>query len=448
MTSPLKVPVQMPKEKWISGHLTSFKQDPLAFLDQIQKEDTDIVRLRFGHQNIYHIKDPDILKEVLVTKADYFKKAKSFAVLKAFVGEGLLTSEGEVHKQQRRRMQPSFTESHLSSYVMVMEEETKEMMANWKLDTPFNIHTELMNVALGIICRTMFGTDVNKDYLTISQAIDEIMTTSTKRIRSLIKIPLSVPTKENKKYVQSILALENVISSIIQKRREQPTPTRTDLLSILMESRDKDGNVMSERQLRDEVMTIFLAGHETTANAMGWTMYHVATHPNVERKIMDEIQEVVGNSNLTYEHAKQLTYLKAAIHEAIRLHPPAWLFGREAKESITIGENWGLHKGDVVHISPYVMHRQKQYYQEPDTFVPERFLDDSLKHNPRFTYLPFGGGARSCIGNHFSIIEATVVLATIYRYNSINLDKNYPVIPNPLITLRPKEGIMVTVNDS
>ncbi|KGP72163.1 cytochrome P450 [Pontibacillus yanchengensis] len=443
-----KMIVKGPKGKLIRGHLPAFKQDPLAFLDKIRKEHDDMAKIRFAHQTIYHILDANLIKEILITQASSFQKARAFKQIKPFVGEGLLTSEGDFHKQQRRIMQPPFTQHHIQSYAPTMSVLAKSLVGNWEDGETRDIHVDMMNTALAIICKTMFSMDVYETHDTVGESIDTAMFVATKRIRSTIKIPSVIPTKENLQFENAVKTLDDVIGKIIQHRKQHPEIEHDDLLSILMNTRDSEGNpVLSSQQLRDELMTIFLAGHETTANAMVWTIYLIAQHPEVEERVTKEVDDEIGGEPVSLEHIERLSYLKAVIQEAIRLYPPAWMFGREAKEKVTLFNGVALKKGDIVHISPYLLHRSERYYKDATSFNPDRFLNDSLKNLPRFAYLPFGGGARVCIGNHFAMQEALIVLATMYQKVTLQLKPDHPVEPEPLITLRPKHGLKVMVKE-
>ncbi|RSK25796.1 cytochrome P450 [Bacillus sp. HMF5848] len=435
-----------PRASFIGGHLLEFRQDPLAFLNKLRAHYKDVAKIRFGKEPIYVVMNPDMIKEVLVSKAGVFIKSEAFNELKPFLGEGLLTSEGDFHMRQRRMMQPSFTKKHIQVYADTMKNVAYEAIESWQSDKERIINVDMMNVALAIISKTMFSMDVNESHDTIGPPIDTGMHIATKRMRALVKIPHSIPTKENQQFMNAIKVLDGVVYDIIRSRRES-TAEHDDLLGILMAARDEDDqSKMTDQQLRDEVMTIFLAGHETTANAMSWALYLLAKNPVVQEKAHKELDDVLGDRQIELEDVEKLSYLKQVIQESLRLYPPAWMFGREALEDVQIGELL-VPKGETVFVSPYITHRLDEYFEEPDQFNPDRFNNDFLKTIPSYAFFPFGGGPRVCIGNHFAMLEATIVLATVLQHFTFTMSSSMAIVePEPLITLRPKGGLLLRVN--
>ncbi|MBM7661785.1 cytochrome P450 [Bacillus mesophilus] len=438
--------IKGPKGKIIAGNLLEFREDPLQFLDKLRSDYKDVAKVRFANRIIYVLMNPDLVKEALVTKASSFEKSNQFKEIMPLVGEGLLTSEGDVHMRQRRMMQPSFKKSTIQNYAESMSSVASKAVEQWQNQDTRSINVDMMNIALGIICKTMFSMDVQESHESIGQPIDDAMHIATKRIRSLIRVPYRIPTSENKRFKAAIHILDEVVYGIIEHRRTLPYSEYEDLLAILLKTKDEtDESYMNDQQIRDEAMTIFLAGHETTANAMSWALYLLATHPEVQQKAQEEIDRVVGDSSLQLEHAEKLTYVKNIINESLRLFPPAWLFGRTAIDDVEIGDI-KIKAGQNVLFSPYINHRSEEFFDQPNTFIPERFEGDFLKTIPPYAYFPFGGGPRVCIGNHFAMLEATIVLATVLQKFTVS-----PVYPNqtveaqPLITLRPKGDLLLQV---
>ncbi|ARK30380.1 cytochrome P450 [Halalkalibacter krulwichiae] len=435
-----------PKGRLLTGHLKDFQKDPLLFLRKLSKQYEDVAHFRFGpFQKVYLISNPYLIKEVLVTKQKHFVKSRDLTILKPIIGEGLLTSEKDHHLKQRRLIQPSFRKTHITSYAEDMIKTTNNYINQWKDKEIRMISEDMMNITLGIITKTMFSMEFEESYDTIGQPIESVMTLAVKRMRSIIPTPLWIPTKVNRQYKNAINELNKEIYSIINKRRNSGQTTN-DLLGILMDARDeKNGAGMPDQQLRDELMTIFLAGHETTANALSWTLFLLSQNPRVERKLNEEINNVLGDSELQPKHFMQLTYAQNIINESLRLYPPAYVIGRQVDKDVEIG-NYFFKKGDMILLSQYAMHRNEKYFEEPDKFIPERFDNNLLSSLPPYTYFPFGGGPRVCIGNHFAIMEAVLVLVSILKRFRLTLAQPISEIKHqPLITLRPKRGIQMLV---
>jgi cytochrome P450 len=407
-----------------------------------------MAQIRFGpFQRVYVVTSPHLIKEVLVTKQKNFIKSHDLRVLRDVVGEGLLTSEKNIHLRQRRLIQPSFQHSHINNYATDMIDTTKRYLDKWKDGHEYVMTDEMMNITLGIITKTMFSMDFDEGVSKIGKPIETYMRLAVKRMRSLMPLPLWVPTKANRKYKHSIKSLNQVIYSIIESRREDKD-VYDDLLGVLLTARDeKDGLGMSDDQLKDELMTIFLAGHETTANALSWTLYLLTQNPLVEQKLHAEIERVIGNSLIEPKHYRDLQYTQNVIWESLRLYPPAYIIGREVDRDVEIG-SYALKKGDMVLMSQYAMHRKEDYFEQPDAFRPERFENNFIRSLPTYAFFPFGGGPRVCIGNHFAIMEAVLVLACIaQRFRWKLMPDHHEVRPQPLITLRPKHGLRMIVEE-
>ncbi|MED0678184.1 cytochrome P450 [Aneurinibacillus thermoaerophilus] len=435
-----------PKGLPITGNLFAFRKNPLEFLRRAAEEYGDIVHLRFGPRHLYLISNPDYIKEVLVTKQAHFKKGKGLQVAKAVVGEGILTSEGKFHMRQRRLMQPSFRQDHIVSYGDTMVEYGEKLISKWKDGEERLISKDMMELTLSIITKTMFGTSINKNLNDIEHAIDVGLKYVSRRASSFIDIPESIPTKSNREFKEAAETLDKVIFSIIEERRKSEDENRGDLLSMLLAARDEDdGTGMTDHQVRDEVMTIFIAGHETTANTLSWTLYLLAQHPEAEQKLWSEIEQVLGGRKVTVHDLPKLKYAENIIWETLRLYPAAWAINREVTDEIEIGGHT-FKPGESIMMSQYVMHRNPKYFDNPDAFIPERFAGNLLKEIPQFAFFPFGGGPRVCIGNHFAIMEATLILVTISQKFQLRLaDPHNPVEPEPVVTLRPKNGLRMIV---
>jgi cytochrome P450 len=436
-----------PKGLPISGNLLDFRKDPLAFLQRAAEEYGDVVHIRFGpKRHVYLISNPDYIKEVLVTQHASFHKAKGLQTAKAVVGEGILTSEGKKHLRQRRLIQPAFRKERIASYADDMVGFAKKMTDSWQDGEERMINQDMMELTLAIITNTMFGTDVHESAKEIGRAIEVGLHYVSRKASSIFDIPPSVPTKSNREFQQANEILNKAIYKIIEERRRKNAADLSDLLAMLLAARDEeDGTGMTDEQVRDEVMTIFIAGHETTANTLSWTWYLLSQHPEAERRLWEELDTVLEGRLPTAEDIPKLTYTTNIVWEALRLYPAAWAINREVVEPVQIGE-YQFEPGETIMMSQYVMHRKPEYFDQPDQFIPERFEGDLLKRIPQFAFFPFGGGPRICIGNHFALMEAALVIATVAQRFQLRLAPDHPPVePEPLVTLRPKNGIRMVV---
>jgi cytochrome P450 len=441
-----------PKGLPLIGNLLSFRKDPLGFLTKAAEEYGDIIPFRFGPRYIYLLKNPEHIKEVLLSKQNHFKKAKGLQTAKAVVGDGILTSEGEKHIRQRRLMQPHFQPKKISSYAEDMVQKSQTMLQTWADGEERIITDDMMKLTLAIIVKTMFSIDVKEDSLqgihNIGHAIEVGMKYVARKSSSFIDIPEKIPNKSKLEFHESKRLLDVTIFSIIKDRRQSSAnETNEDLLSMLLAAKDSDdGTGMSDEQVRDEVMTIFLAGHETTANTLSWTWYLLSLHPEVEQKFSAELDAVLGGNPPTVDDLKNLPYLNNLIWESMRLYPAVWAVNREVVETVEIGGHT-FKPGETLMMSQYVMHRNSQFFENPLKFDPGRFDGNLLKQIPQYAYFPFGGGPRICIGNHFALMEAALLLATIGQRYKLRLIENHPPVePEPLITLRPKGGLRMIIS--
>ncbi|CAM5796151.1 MULTISPECIES: cytochrome P450 [Brevibacillus] len=434
-----------PKGLPISGNLLAFRRDPLRFLREAAKEHGDVAHFRFGpSRHVYLISNPDMIKEILVSKQAHFRKGKGLQVARAVVGDGILTSEGQKHIRQRRLMQPAFHRERIATYGESMVQQAISLMDDWKAGDVRDVHEDMMKVTLAIITETMFGKGLKEGADQIARAIDVGLKYVSTKASSFIDIPLTVPTSSNRQFRESAELLDKTIYNIIEERRREGDQGRTDLLAMLLAARDEDdGKGMTDEQVRDEVMTIFVAGHETTANTMSWIWYLLATNPEAEKKLWAELDAVLGGRLPTVEDIPNLKYVNQIISETLRLYPAAWTINREVAEEVEIGGHT-YKPGDTLMMSQYVMHRSEKYYDRPEDFIPERFEGDLLKRIPQYAYFPFGGGPRICIGNNFALMEAALLLATFaQKYRFQLADPGKPVEAEPLVTLRPKGGLMM-----
>jgi cytochrome P450 len=433
-----------PKGLPLLGNLLEFRRDLLRYYLEWSRDYGDAVALNLAGWPVVLLNNPDYAEYVLVRNhRNFIKFPLFFRKVRAIFGQGLLTSEGEFWHRQRRLAAPAFHAQRVAGYGDVMVRDTELMLAGWRAGEPRDVHTEMMAVTLRIAAKTLFNAEVDRDVADIGQAFDAIADEIARRVRNPFVIPDSIPLPGNIRYLRGVRRIDRLVDSIIEERQTDPDVDRGDLLSMLMLARDDDGKPMTEKQLRDEVVTLLLAGHETTALALSWTWYLLAQHPEVDAKLAAELREVLGGRPPVASDLPRLRYAEQVVMEAMRIYPPAWGFGREALADCEIG-GYAIPAGTTVIISPWVSHRNPRYFPGPTAFRPERWDNDFAATLPRFAYIPFGGGPRICIGNRFAMMEAVLVLATMAQRFRMELAGNQPVVPLPSITLRPKGGIWVT----
>jgi cytochrome P450 len=433
-----------PKGPFAVGTLLKFNRDPLNFLLRCRREYGDIAYLNGFGLEIYLLNHPALIENVLISNYQNCTKdgRRRIGSIRQIFGNGLLTSEGEFWRHQRRQVQPAFHRELITAYGEAMVTCTEKMIANWQSVETRDIHQDMMKLTLEIMGKTIFTSDIPVETHDVGQAIDEIANYFS--TQSVYLRPLGfLPTPGRVRCNRAIGRLNSIIYEIIRMRRDDPREHH-DLLSLLMHAQDENGNRMSDQQLRDEVMTFFLAGHETTALALSWTWYLLAQHPEIESRLIDELKEVLNGRSPTIADLQRLRYTEMVVKESMRLYPPAWLLSREAKRDFEV-YGYSIRKGAQVLMSQWVMHRDARYFDRPEEFRPERWADEHTKSLPRFAYFPFGGGPRVCIGTSYAMMEAILILATTAQRFHLTLALDQKVTPLPSITLRPKNGVKVIV---
>ena len=421
-------------------------RDPLAFLSNLRATYGDIARVPLGAETLYLFSHPDLVRDVLVTNHKNFHKGRGLERAKNLLGEGLLTSEGDYHLRQRRLAQPAFHRQRVSAYGATMSAYAATRRERWRAGAEIDVHQEMMALTLAIVGKTLFDADVEHEAAEIGAAL----ATTFESFNFGFFLPFGellerLPLPANLRFKKARARLDATIYRLIEERR-QARVDRGDLLSMLLLAQDTegDGSGMSDLQLRDEAMTIFLAGHETTANALTWTLYLLSQHPDVEQRVHAEVDAALGGRLPSADDLAILPYTRMVLAESMRLYPPAWIVGRRAVGPFE-ANGYPIPARSIVLLCQYVMHRDERWFPEPDRFDPDRFLPARQAERPKFAYFPFGGGPRVCIGEQFAWMEGILALATIAQRWRLRLVPGHPVALQPIITLRPKFGMRMTV---
>jgi cytochrome P450 len=436
-----------PKRYPIVGSVLALTKDPLRFLFAAQRRYGDRFYYRIMNHHIYFLAHPDDIRHVLQDNYPNYHKHALYSAVKPLVGEGLLTSEGEHWLASRRLIQPIFHKQRIASFAEMMRESTEALiasrLAHYRDGRAFDLLPEMMRLTLTIVARALFSTDISGEADAVGRALSYALEFVSRRTTSPLAMPLALPTPANRRFQQAIDTLDGVVLGMIAERRRSAA-RHDDLLDMLLAAQDADtGEKMSDRQVRDEAMTLFLAGHETTAAALTWLFYLLSQHVAVYEKLQDEVAQVLAGRAVTLDDLPELRYTRMVIDETLRLYPPAWLIGRRALEDDTLADGVTIPAGTNVSVSPYVTHRHSRFWDNPEGFEPERFAPERAKGRHRYAYLPFAGGPRQCIGNTFALMEMTVVVATLAQHLRLELVPGQRVVPDPGITLRPKGGLWV-----
>lgn len=447
MATALQTPPRASNKPGLLG-LLALRRDPLGFFSNLARDYGDIVNIKFGPENAYLLSRPEYVRDVLVVNQKKFMKGRGLQMAKKLLGEGLLTSEGEFHLRQRRMVQPAFHRQRIATYASVMVDyaaKTRERWSQIPAGQPVNLAHEMTRLTLLIAGKTLFDADVENEASDIGEALTSTMNLFERITNPLASILEKLPLPSNRRFAKAKEKLDEVIYRIINERRASGKD-RGDLLSMLLMAQDTegDGGVMTDEQVRDEAMTLFLAGHETTANALAWTWYLLSQHPDVEAKLHAEIDQVLQGRLPTYEDFAKLKYAEMVMAEAMRLYPPAWLLGRRALVDYEVG-GYSIPAKSIVLMSQYVIHRDPRWFPEPEKFDPERWTPEARETRPKFSYFPFGGGTRVCIGEAFAWLEGVLVIATLAQKWRMRLIPGQTVTPQPGITLRPKGGLKMLI---
>lgn len=449
-----KNPNDGPPAHWLLGCLPEFRRDPLGFLLKCASYG-DVVKLQYGVAgNLmrrrraaagYLLNHPDNIKHVLVINQRNYPKMPFPPAARRVFGQGLLTSEDPLHLKQRRMMQPFFYHQRIATYAQAMTDKTEQLLEGWQEGATVDVAREMMRLTLTIVCKALFSIDLPQEVDELAEVITVGQHHITHQYFSF-PVPEFIPTRRNREFRKGLLLLNKMIYGMIHARRTSDKKPE-DLLSTLLDARDQDGSAMSDEQIRDEVLTLFLAGHDTTANALAWTWYLLSQHSEVEARLLAELKEVLGGRTPSFPDLSKLVYTRMVFDEAMRIYPPVWAVQtRTALREDRLPTGTTIPAGADVIISPYVLHHNPRYFPDPDRFDPERFNPAVKQERPEYAYFPFSGGTRSCIGEPFARMEGILLLAGIAQRFKMTLLPGQTIVPEAMVTLRPKNGVLVRLS--
>jgi len=420
--------------------------NPIRVFQHLADTYGDAAHYKLGRQHVVFLNSPEYIRQILVVENANFVKERTVRRMKMLVGEGLITSENPFHRKQRLLAQPAFYRQRIAGYADSIVHKAAILHHRWKNGQQLDISLAMMHLTLDIIAKTLFDSEVAAEVAEISSEVNAIM----RLYNFLVMVPYAemlqhYPLPGMRRFRRARSRLDRIVYRMIREHRED-NRDRGDLLSMLLAARYEDGSAMPDLQVHDEVMTIFLAGYETLANALTWTWYLLSQNPEAESKLHEEVDSVLGMRDATYNDVPNLRYTEMVLAESMRLYPPAWAMGRLALDDFELGPYF-LPKGTTVFLCQYVVHRDPRYFPDPERFDPERWTPEAKASRPRFSYFPFGGGARQCIGESFAGMEGVLILATLARRWRLRLVPGHPVEPQPLITLRPKHGMKMILEE-
>lgn len=428
------------------GNALLLWEDQLGNAMRMLDEYGDIARLKFGPFRYYLVYDVDAIKHVLIDNNKNYVKSRNYQGLKLVLGDGLVTSDGELWRRQRKLAQPAFVKRRIEAFAEPMARLSEEQVAAWDRlpdGAVIDVHEAMMKLTFRIVGRTLFDAELGHDGDRIGPLIATLIHYANDYAESLVRLPpWLLPTRKNREFLRAKREVDRLIEGIIEARRESGEE-REDLLGLLMSATDEDGR-MSEQQLRDEVVTLAMAGHETTANALAWTFYLLSLHPEIDRRLEAELDEVLSGRTPGLEDLPRLAFTDRVVRESMRLYPPAWAFERDALEDdILCG--YRVEAGSTIGVATYALHRHPKHWENPEGFDPDRFLPERSAGRSRFAYLPFGAGPRQCIGMGMALMESVIVLATLRQRYRLELVSGHRVELDPSVTLRPANGIRTTL---
>jgi cytochrome P450 len=427
------------------GTLIMPGRDPLAIFTRFARDYGDIVQFTMSGERAFFINHPDYIRQVLVTDNAKYGKSRALERARKLLGDGLLTSDGAVHQRKRRHVQPAFHRAQIAGYAATMVDHASRAAGRWADGTTIDVSTEMMRLTLSIVGRTLFDVDIESQADRVGRALTAVLETFWLALLPFSDLVESLPLQAVRDSVQARKDLDALIYGMVADRRLHPDAQRMDLLSMLVRSEsDQAEDGLSDAEIRDEALTLLLAGHETTANALMWTWYLLGQAPDAAAAVHDEVDRVLNGGRATVDMVEALPSVTRVVTESLRLFPPAWSIGRRAKEACEIG-GYTIPAKSIVFMSQWTMHRDPRFYEHPERFMPERWTREFRSSLPRYAYFPFGGGPRHCIGESFAWMELVLIVATIAQRWAFELVPGHPIATQPLLTLRSKHGMRMTV---
>jgi cytochrome P450 len=444
LPQPLATPLRVPGT-FLLGSLPEFRSDPVGLQLRVARDFGEVAQMRWGFFTAFFVNSPAAAHEVLVEKADTYVKTPGLAVFaRPFLGEGLLTSEREVHKKQRRMLAPVFAHKRIAAYGDVMVDKAQRAADRIATRETVDLAEEMMRLTLEIVGKTLFDAELAGEASMVGDALTEGMRQMINALIRLVPLPPAIPTPGNLRYRAAVHRLDALVYGLIRERRASGID-RGDMLGMLLSTRDADdGSGLTDLEVRDQATTLMLAGHETTANALAWSFYLLGQHPDVRDRIEREIDAALGDRSATVNDLTKMPLTLQVLKESMRLYPPAYVIGRKATADTTV-RGVRVRKGHLVFVNVMGIHRRPESFPHPERFDPDRFAPELEKRLAPNAYLPFGGGPRVCIGNHFALMEGHLLLATLCQRLRFNLLSKEPIATEPLVTLRPRGGVPVRV---
>ena len=409
--SPARTAPGPPPHPW--RDLVAYMRDPLGFLGRIDARGEAVTRFRLERRTYFLLREPELVREVLVTNARTFAKGRAYEELKRVVGDGLLTSAGETHRRQRRLIQPMFHSQRVAGYSKLMSEQAERTSLRWQDGATIDVGEEMSRLTLTVVGWALFDADVESDAPDVAEALDDSMAVFGRFLIPGGRLLWHLPLPSTRRFKRARRRIDELIHGMIEARRAG-APGGDDLLSLLLEARDTDGSGMSDEQVRDEAVTLLLAGHETTAQALVWSWYLLASHPEHEQRMHEELDALLEGRQATFDDVARLDYVRGVISESMRLYPPAWLIARRAVADHTLA-GYLIPKDSIVLASQFFVHRDARFFSDPGSFKPERWAESGTSQAAHDAYFPFGAGSRMCVGERFAWTEAILLLATLAR---------------------------------
>ena len=432
----------------VVGVLPDLRRDPLNFFVETVRDWGDLVELKFGVEKVLMVSRPDYIRHIVQDNRENYHKSKFVQLLSPILGDGMFLAEGEIWKAQRQCSAPAFQGCQLKAMTDHMRDATTDLIYRWRQKErhaePVAIVPEMMHLSLDMVLRSLFNVRLDRDFAEIYDALTVILPDTEERFWSYASLPRWVPTPRNLRFRQALQVLDGFVYGIIEERRRDPQAHR-DLLTLLLAAAGRQpSSKAADKLLRDQVLSIILAGHDTTANSLAWSWIVLSRHTDVARRLKQEVDRVLGPRLLSFEDIPQLTYTKMVFDEVLRLYPPLWTFSRTAQSDDRLGPH-RIPKGTNVMLCAYAVHRRPSLWQNPEGFDPERFNPERSAEHDRFAYIPFGGGPRRCLGARFAALEATIALAMIAQVFRLELVPGQRIEAEPMITLRPSDDAQMSL---